>query len=121
MPCDLFLQRLIVPDHNHTVSHIDQIATYPPITIRRCRVIVHGAIAEYADVRRVEEVGDATAVVYPALRIVRQPMAAGSQHVEQAPLYVGAAVRQRSQALEMSVPITPAGARQPFAGSQIQE
>ena len=94
MTCDLFLQRLIVPDRNHTVSDIDQIATNPPITIRRGRVIVHGAIAEYADIRCIKEVGDTTGFVDPPLRIVRQPVAASRQEIQQAPLYVGAGICQ---------------------------
>ncbi len=118
---NLFLKGSIVPNRDDAIAAINQFTADVHVTCSLGRLVVDGAIAEDADVRRVEEVCEAMRFGDGPLRFIGQTMMARCQGVQELSLEVGPCVSQRAQPVEMCGPISAPDAGQRMARLEIEK
>jgi hypothetical protein len=84
--CNLLNQVSVVSDGYNAIASSGKFS--PDFSIAPClqRIVMDRAVAEHADIRRVEEIRDATDLRDGALRLLRQPAMPLGKHIQEATL-----------------------------------
>ena len=117
----MVLKVAIVPDQNDAIATVDQFGAQFTVASRLRRFVMHRAVAENADVWRVEKVRDAARLRDGLLRFVGQPMETCGESGEEIPLDVRARVGERAQPREMRVPIAVGNAWEGAAVAKVKQ
>src|SRR5688500_12154957 len=98
---DLLLDAAIIAHSDRSETAVVQLLSYLAVLVRLHRLIMHRAVAENTNVRRIEEIRDTGEPRNRLLRFVGQAMVPGGQGIEKAPLQCRAGIGQRAQPQEV--------------------
>ena len=111
----------IVTDDDDAIAKVHQFGAQVMIASRLRRFVMHRAVAENADVWRVEKVRDAARLRDGLLRFVGQPMETCGESGEEIPLDVRARVGERAKPRQMGVPIAVGNAWEGAAVAKVKQ